>query len=204
MNVLLVSTGRLPASYFRKVREELGADPDLVIDTLAWSPPREPVDQVVRRYLLIGPGRMPTVAAQQDSLSASAQQVPTRHASAPHPASGTEPSSAPESRSRRLRRLARIRAGVRRRLNRVVTSRTRRRIRKVVLGGPPRQFWRRVRNNAAAQALVVEAGLVVVLDAGGIRTGWHLARRYRETPVVFGLPAAALHVQNRCHGLTTS
>ena len=68
MNVLLISTGRLPAPYFEKARAELG-DGDIVIDVLAWSPPREPVDEVLCHFLLLGPGQMPTPESTQNGIS---------------------------------------------------------------------------------------------------------------------------------------
>jgi hypothetical protein len=194
MKVLLVSTGRLPASYFRRVREELAGDPDLVIDVLAWSPPREPVEGLVRRYVLVGPGRMPPVAAPPDSRSPAVAREPGGPF-LPAGASVTEPPAKGKGTPHLIRDLARVRSGVRRRLLRMVPSSTRRRVRKAVQGGPSRQFWRRVRTNATVRALVGEADLVVVLDAGGIRTGWHLARRHPDRSVVFGLSAAATRVK---------
>lgn len=118
--MLIVASNSLPASYFRKVRQELGGGPAMVIDALVWSPPREPVDDVVRRYELIGP--------EEESGPDSVPSTDAR----------TEPPRKPA-----ITGLARIRAGVKRR---------------------------------------------------------DLARRYPDRSVVFGLPAAAVHLKGGIPG----
>jgi hypothetical protein len=176
VKVLLISTGRLPASYFVRVRREM-EEPGAVIDVLAWSPPRDLVSAVVRRYVLFGPGRMPP--SQPDAHGRQYQ----RHVQAtldPHVAT-----------ARRTWNLGRIAAGVRRRIRRLVRAPRIVALRRKYTRGPSRQFWRRVRTNELADQLAREADLLVVLDGGALRTGWHLARRNPDKPALFGLPAAA-------------
>ena len=175
-NVLIVASNSLPASHFRKVRQELGGGPDLVIDALVGSSPPEPVDDVVRCYELIGP--------EEESLQL-AGPVDTGSTDG-----RTEPPRKPS-----ITGLARIRAGVKRRVLRRVPRRVRAGLRRREAQAASRTFWKRVRSTAAAHQLVREADLVLVVDAGAVRTGWHLARRYPDRSVVFGLPAAAVHLK---------
>jgi len=56
--VVLLSTRRLPPTYFDTVREDLG-DQDLSLDVIAWMPPSGYVADRVHTFTLIGPGRMP-------------------------------------------------------------------------------------------------------------------------------------------------
>ncbi len=58
MNVVLLSTRRLPPAYFDTVREDLG-DPNVTLDVVGWVAPAGPVDDKVHSFTLIGPGRMP-------------------------------------------------------------------------------------------------------------------------------------------------
>jgi hypothetical protein len=176
-NVLIVASNSLPASYFRKVRQELGGGPDLVIDALVWSPPREPVDDVVRCFEVIGPEEEtgPDSAPSTDAWT----ELPTKP-----PITG----------------LARIRAEVKPRVLRRVPRRVRAQLRRWKAQAASRTFWKRVRSSAAAHRLVRGADLVVVVDAGALRTGWHFSRRYPDRPVVFGLPAAAVNLMGGIPG----
>ncbi|WBQ05018.1 hypothetical protein [Kribbella sp. CA-293567] len=63
MKVVLLSTRRLPPSYFDTVRADLGGRDDLALDVVAWVPPAGPVDGLVNTFTLIGPGRMPVAEA---------------------------------------------------------------------------------------------------------------------------------------------
>lgn len=63
MKVVLLSTRRLPPSYFDTVRADLGGRDDLALDVVAWVPPAGPVDGLVNSFTLIGPGKMPVEAA---------------------------------------------------------------------------------------------------------------------------------------------
>lgn len=56
--VVLLSTRRLPPTYFDTVREDLG-NQELSLDIIAWMPPSGYVADKVRTFTLIGPGRMP-------------------------------------------------------------------------------------------------------------------------------------------------
>jgi hypothetical protein len=174
MKVLLISTGRLPASYFVRVGREMD-EPDAVFDVIAWSPPRDHVGDVVRRFVLLGPGRMP-------------QPQPDAH-ERQHRQESTQP--APTDAAPRARTLWRIAAGLRRRMRRLVRHPRIVALRRKYAKGPSRQLWGRVRSNELARQLAREADLLVVLDAGAIRTGWHLARRHPDKPALFGLSAAA-------------
>ena len=197
MNVLLISTGRLPAPYFEKARAELG-DGDIVIDVLAWSPPREPVDEVLCHFLLLGPGQMPTPESTQNGISNPWPEWPGMSPTDPAPMSETGlPSRVVPRRWSR----ARIKASLLRRLKRAKRSRVAHHARRLTFGGPSRRLWRQVRRNPQAQRLVENADLFVVVDAGAVRTGWHSARRNPTAGAVFGLPAAARHVARRGFGV---
>jgi hypothetical protein len=56
--VVLLSTRRLPPTYFDTVREDLG-NQELSLDIIAWMPPSGYVADKVHTFTLIGPGRMP-------------------------------------------------------------------------------------------------------------------------------------------------
>jgi hypothetical protein len=58
MNVVLLSTRRLPPAYFDTVREDLG-DSNVTLDVVGWVAPAGPVEDKVHSFTLIGPGRMP-------------------------------------------------------------------------------------------------------------------------------------------------
>jgi hypothetical protein len=60
--VVLLSTRRLPPTYFDQVREDLG-DPDITIDVVGWVAPSAWVADKVNSFTLIGPGRMPAQPA---------------------------------------------------------------------------------------------------------------------------------------------
>jgi hypothetical protein len=58
-NVVLLSTRRLPPTYFDQVREDLG-DQTITIDVVGWVPPSAWVADKVNSFTLLGPGRMPS------------------------------------------------------------------------------------------------------------------------------------------------
>jgi hypothetical protein len=58
-NVVLLSTRRLPPTYFDQVREDLG-DQNITIDVIGWVAPSAWVADKVNSFTLIGPGRMPS------------------------------------------------------------------------------------------------------------------------------------------------
>ncbi|TDO59799.1 hypothetical protein EV651_108143 [Kribbella sp. VKM Ac-2571] len=57
-NVVLLSTRKLPPTYFDQVREDLG-DQNITIDVVGWVAPSAWVADKVNSFTLIGPGRMP-------------------------------------------------------------------------------------------------------------------------------------------------
>ena len=60
--VVLLSTRRLPPTYFDQVREDLG-NRDISLDVVAWVAPSGWVADKVNTFTLIGPGRMPAAPA---------------------------------------------------------------------------------------------------------------------------------------------
>jgi hypothetical protein len=193
--VLIVASNSVPPSYFRKVRQELGDGPDLVIDALVRSSPQEPVDDVVRRFEAIGPqaesgpdaAPSPSSAAVPETSESTSR---ARQVVGPVDAGSTDARTEPLTKAPTTGP-TQIRAGVSRRVPRRVLAWLRRREEQAV----SRAFWRRVRSSATAHELVRAADLVIVVDVGALRTGWHLSRRYPDRPVVFGLPAAAVQLE---------
>jgi hypothetical protein len=91
MKVVLLSTRRLPPSYFDTVRADLGSPEDLDLDVVAWVPPSGPVDGLVKSFTLVGPGRMPVAvvpAVEPVEAAADADEIPvavSESAKAPAP-----------------------------------------------------------------------------------------------------------------------
>ncbi|MEV8376982.1 hypothetical protein AB0P21_29840 [Kribbella sp. NPDC056861] len=99
MKVVLLSTRRLPPSYFDTVRADLGGRDDLALDVVAWVPPAGPVDGLVNSFTLIGPGKMPVEAAPvvQAVPVVDAEEVPVavaESAKAPAPEAVVDESAA--------------------------------------------------------------------------------------------------------------
>jgi hypothetical protein len=69
--VVLLSTRRLPPTYFDQVREDLG-DQNITIDVVGWVAPSAWVADKVNSFTLIGPGRMPTQTAPEPEPEAEA------------------------------------------------------------------------------------------------------------------------------------
>ena len=69
--VVLLSTRRLPPTYFDQVREDLG-DQNITIDVIGWVAPSAWVDDKVNTFTLIGPGRMPSAPAPEPEPTADA------------------------------------------------------------------------------------------------------------------------------------
>jgi hypothetical protein len=67
--VVLLSTRRLPPTYFDQVREDLG-DQNIVIDVVGWVAPSAWVGDKVNTFTLIGPGRMPAQPAPEPEPAA--------------------------------------------------------------------------------------------------------------------------------------
>ncbi|MDX2971470.1 hypothetical protein [Kribbella solani] len=66
--VVLLSTRRLPPTYFDQVREDLG-DQNITIDVVGWVAPSAWVADKVNTFTLIGPGRMPAEPVEEPSSS---------------------------------------------------------------------------------------------------------------------------------------
>ncbi|WP_350279511.1 hypothetical protein [Kribbella sp. HUAS MG21] len=75
-NVVLLSTRRLPPTYFDQVREDLG-DQNITIDVVGWVAPSAWVADKVNTFTLIGPGRMPTAPAPEpEPVAESTDEAP--------------------------------------------------------------------------------------------------------------------------------
>ncbi|MFI5710746.1 hypothetical protein [Kribbella sp. NPDC051620] len=91
MKVVLLSTRRLPPTYFDTVRADLGSPENLDLDVVAWVPPSGPVDGLVKSFTLVGPGRMPVAVvppAEPVEAPADADEIPvavSESAKAPAP-----------------------------------------------------------------------------------------------------------------------
>ncbi|WP_344221732.1 hypothetical protein, partial [Kribbella sancticallisti] len=97
MKVVLLSTRRLPPTYFDTVKADLGGRPDLGLDVVGWVAPAGPVEGLVDSFTLIGPGRMP-VATEPAVESAAADAVPAAAADAvPAPVGEAAKAPAPEA-----------------------------------------------------------------------------------------------------------
>ncbi|MDX6261723.1 MAG: hypothetical protein QOH84_3411, partial [Kribbellaceae bacterium] len=103
MKVVLLSTRRLPPSYFDTVRADLGSPENLDLDVVAWIPPTGPVDGLVNSFTLVGPGRMPAaVVPPTEPVEApvDADEVPvgvSESAKAPAPEAVTDEAAAESS-----------------------------------------------------------------------------------------------------------
>ncbi|WP_035812553.1 hypothetical protein [Jiangella gansuensis] len=194
MNVVLLATGRLPRSYFTTVRADLGDDPDLELDVIAWAPPREPLGDTVRQFVLLGPGRMPVAPPPEAAPAAPAAAAPAAEpATAPvAPAAPAAPARKPPARPpyspRRIAGGLKRRAGaVKRKLKKspVVA-----RVKKLRTDEISREYWSRLRSREDALAVVRAADIVIALDSRSVRAGWYLARRPEVPTVVLGVQAA--------------
>lgn len=75
-NVVLLSTRRLPPTYFDQVREDLG-DQNITIDVIGWVAPSAWVADKVNTFTLIGPGRMPAAPAPEpEPVAESTDEAP--------------------------------------------------------------------------------------------------------------------------------
>ncbi|WP_329005067.1 hypothetical protein OHA18_16955 [Kribbella sp. NBC_00709] len=74
--VVLLSTRRLPPTYFDQVREDLG-DQNITIDVVGWVAPSAWVADKVNTFTLIGPGRMPAQPAPEpEPVAESTDEAP--------------------------------------------------------------------------------------------------------------------------------
>ncbi|HEY3557261.1 MAG TPA: hypothetical protein VGL05_07355 [Kribbella sp.] len=74
-NVVLLSTRRLPPTYFDQVREDLG-DQTITIDVVGWVAPSAWVADKVNTFTLIGPGRMPAEPAPEPEATEPTDAAP--------------------------------------------------------------------------------------------------------------------------------
>jgi hypothetical protein len=204
-NVVLLSTRRLPPTYFDQVREDLG-DQSITIDVVGWVAPSAWVADKVNTFTLIGPGRMPAEPAPETAEEPKAEgpkaeepkaekpAAPVAEEPAPKPAAPAKPKAtgakrvvkAVEWRARKARKVAgrmlptaiKSSAPVKYLRGRRATS---------DLG---KTYWERVLSRRDVLTTIDRADVVIALDAGAIWAGWNLGQRKASTPVVLGLPAA--------------
>jgi hypothetical protein len=100
MKVVLLSTRRLPPTYFDTVRADLGR-PDVGLDVVGWVAPAGPVEGLVDSFTLIGPGRMPVAEpvspAATDAAAGEVAAPAGEAAKAPAPEAVTEGDAATEA-----------------------------------------------------------------------------------------------------------
>jgi hypothetical protein len=219
-NVVLLSTRKLPPTYFDQVREDLG-DPDITIDVVGWVAPSAWVADKVRTFTLIGPGRMPSAPepeAAADPVGEPTDEAPdaviapeavaepatVEETVAPAAAQVSEaapqPKPAPKPRPTGAKRVVKA-VEWRARKARKVAGRM---LPKAIKTSAPvkflrgqratsdlgKNYWDRVLSRRDVMSTIEQADVVVALDAGAIWAGWNLGRRRASTPVVLGLPAA--------------
>jgi hypothetical protein len=215
-NVVLLSTRRLPPTYFDQVREDLGEP--VALDVVGWVAPAAWVSDKVESFTLIGPGRMPaepveeTVADPTDEAPEAviapeavaepekvvADEAEVAPAAAQVAAAG--PAAAPKPRPTGAKRVVKAVAW-RYRRGRKVAGRM---LPKAIKTSAPVKFlrgqragkdlgktyWERVLTRRDVLQTIEKADVVVALDAGAIWAGWNLGQRRASTPVVLGIPAA--------------
>jgi hypothetical protein len=219
-NIVLLSTRRLPPTYFDTVREDLG-DADIILDVVGWIPPSGPVDDKVRSFTLLGPGKMPVeleadsdedqdssdpddegpdaviapeaVAGPETVVDDEAEVAP---AAAQVAAGGSAAKPMPKG-AKRVVQAVRWRYRRARRYSKKLMPKAIRRSRAVrFLSGNRigkdlgKAYWRRVQGRRDVMETVEQADVVVALDAGAIWAGWNLGQRRASIPVVLGIPAA--------------
>lgn len=215
-NVVLLSTRKLPPTYFDQVREDLG-DPDITIDVVGWVAPSAWVADKVRTFTLIGPGRMPSAPEPEAAAEptdeapdaviapeAVAEPATVEETVAPAAAQVSEaapqPKPAPKPRPTGAKRVVKA-VEWRARKARKVAGRM---LPKAIKTSAPvkflrgqratsdlgKNYWDRVLSRRDVMSTIEQADVVVALDAGAIWAGWNLGRRRASTPVVLGLPAA--------------
>lgn len=215
-SVVLLSTRRLPPTYFDTVREDLG-DPNVILDVVGWVAPAGPVADKVKSFTLIGPGRMPVAPAPEpvadptdeapDAViapEAVAEPEAVIGAVAPAAAEAVapEPQPAPTSKPKPTGAKRVVKAVQwRYRKGRKIAGRM---LPKAIKTSAPVKFlrgnlaskdlgktyWGRVLSRRDVMATIEQADVVVALDAGAIWAGWNLGQRRASTPVVLGIPAA--------------
>ncbi|TCC19634.1 hypothetical protein [Kribbella speibonae] len=200
--VVLLSTRKLPPTYFDQVREDLG-DQDITIDVVGWVAPSAWVADKVNTFTLIGPGRMPAEPAPEETVveekpaEVEAEKAPTPAAPTPTPPPAAPTPKPKPTGAKRVVKAVEWRA---RRAKKVAG----RMLPKAIKTSAPVKFlrgqratsdlgktyWERVLSRRDVLSTIDQADVVIALDAGAIWAGWNLGQRKASTPVVLGLPAA--------------
>ena len=218
-NVVLLSTRRLPPTYFDTVREDLG-NAEITLDVVGWVAPAGPVADKVHTFTLIGPGRMPVAPAPEpvadpteeapDAVIAPeavaepeavvADEAEVAPAAAEVAAAEPQPAPTPKPKPTGIKRVRKAVAWRARKARKVAG----RMLPKAIKTSAPVKFlrgnraskdlgktyWGRVLSRRDVMATIEKADVVVALDAGAIWAGWNLGQRRASTPVVLGIPAA--------------
>jgi hypothetical protein len=217
-NVVLLSTRRLPPTYFDTVREDLG-NAEITLDVVGWVAPAGPVADKVKSFTLIGPGRMPVApvepvaepnatdeapdaviapeaVAEPEAVVGEAEVAP---AAAEVPAASTTPPAA-KPRPTGAKRVVKAVQWRYRRARKAGGKLVPKAIKtsapvKFLRGNRAskdlgKTYWSRVLSRRDVMATIEKADVVVALDAGAIWAGWNLGQRRASVPVVLGIPAA--------------
>jgi len=200
-NVVLLSTRKLPPTYFDQVREDLG-DQNITIDVVGWVAPSAWVADKVNTFTLIGPGRMPAEPVVEEEVEVAEVEVaaPVAEEPAPKPEPAPAPAAAPKPRPTGAKRVVKAIEWRARKAKKVAG----RMLPKAIKTSAPVKFlrgqratsdlgktyWERVLSRRDVLSTIDQADVVIALDAGAIWAGWNLGQRKASTPVVLGLPAA--------------
>lgn len=196
-NVVLLSTRKLPPTYFDQVREDLG-DQNITIDVVGWVAPSAWVADKVNTFTLIGPGRMPAEPVVEVEEAEAAAPVAAEPAPKPEPAPA--PAAAAKPKPTGAKRVVKAVEWRARKAKKVAG----RMLPKAIKTSAPVKFlrgqratsdlgktyWERVLSRRDVLSTIDQADVVIALDAGAIWAGWNLGQRKASTPVVLGLPAA--------------
>lgn len=205
-NVVLLSTRKLPPTYFDQVREDLG-DQNITIDVVGWVAPSAWVADKVNTFTLIGPGRMPAepvveepVVEEEVAEVESAAPVVEEPAPKPQAAPAPAPAAPAKPKPTGAKRVVKAVEWRARKAKKVAG----RMLPKAIKTSAPVKFlrgqratsdlgktyWERVLSRRDVLSTIDQADVVIALDAGAIWAGWNLGQRKASTPVVLGLPAA--------------
>jgi hypothetical protein len=201
-NVVLLSTRRLPPTYFDQVREDLG-DQTITIDVVGWVPPSAWVADKVNSFTLIGPGRMPAEPAPEEATEDKPEEQPaeaqteTPSVTTPTPpAAPSTPKPRPTGAKRVVKAVQWRARRAKKAAGRVLPSAIKKSAPVKFLRGQRassdlgKTYWARVLSRRDVLTTIDQADVVIALDAGAIWAGWNLGQRKASTPVVLGLPAA--------------
>jgi hypothetical protein len=198
-NVVLLSTRKLPPTYFDQVREDLG-DQNITIDVVGWVAPSAWVADKVNTFTLIGPGRMPSAPVAEEEAEEVETAAPVAEEPAPKPQPAPAPAAAAKPKPTGAKRVVKAVEWRARKAKKVAG----RMLPKAIKTSAPVKFlrgqratsdlgktyWERVLSRRDVLSTIDQADVVIALDAGAIWAGWNLGQRKASTPVVLGLPAA--------------